>query len=284
MATETLPTVEISPGNPAHLIEIAVTKGVDLDYLKELLALKREWEKDEARKAYFTAFAGFKADAPSLVKDALVDFTAKSGHRTRYAYDTVGQLTALIGGALAKHGLSHSFDIDQQDDGKIHVTCILSHEGGHSETVTLKAGPDDKTGMSEAQAISSTITSLKRATLKAVTGLDPEEDASRPVTVPHTTSPKEVNPLEAGTLYEGKITVCEQKKSGKGGTIRVQTDLGEVEMGFWSRPGCMQDMPPKDWHKMEKQPCVFSFTAKESNGRIYRNVETLDIVGVEVKQ
>ena len=112
----------------------------------------------------------------------MVDFTAKSGHRTKYAYDTVGQLSALIGAALAKHGLSHSFDVEQQDD-KIHVTCILSHEGGHSETVTLRAGPDDKTGMSEAQAISSTITSLKRATLKAVTGLDPEEDASRPVTV-----------------------------------------------------------------------------------------------------
>ena len=143
--TDNLPTVEISAGNPAHLIEIAVTKGVDLEYLKELLALKREWEKDEARKAYFAAFAGFKADAPSLVKDAMVDFTAKSGHRTKYAYDTVGQLNATYWWrALAKHGLSHSFDIDQQDDGKIHVTCILSHEGGHSETVTLKAGPDDQ--------------------------------------------------------------------------------------------------------------------------------------------
>ena len=102
--TDNLPAVEISAGNPAHLIEIAVTKGVDLEYLKRAVrpSSERVGNRTQARKAYFTAFAGFKADAPSLVKDAMVDFTAKSGHRTKYAYDTVGQLTAIDWGRLGE--------------------------------------------------------------------------------------------------------------------------------------------------------------------------------------
>ena len=60
--------------------------------------------------------------------------------------------------------------------------------------------------------------------------------------------------------------------------MRVQTDLGEVEMSFWSRPDCIKDLEAKDWHTLEKQACVFSFSAKERNGRIWREVETLDLV------
>ena len=85
-------------------------------------------------------------------------------------------------------------------------------------------------------------------------------------------------------LYEGKITVCEQKKSGKGGTIRLYRRTWEpkVEMGFWSRPDCMQDMPAERLAQARdgRNSRVYSLcdSAKESNGRIYRNVETLDLV------
>ena len=93
-------------------------------------------------------------------------------------------------------------------------------------------------------------------------------------------SPSEVNQFDPGTLYEGYISVCEEKKSRNGnsfGMLRVETDLGEIEMSFFSRPACMKDLEPKDWHTMEKKPCVVSFTEKERGGKVWRNVETRNV-------
>ena len=62
------------------------------------------------------------------------------------------------------------------------VTCTLTHEQGHSESVTLSA-PFDTSGSKNAiQAIGSTITYLERYTLLAITGLsasDMEDDGAK---------------------------------------------------------------------------------------------------------
>lgn len=268
---------------PNHLLQLATQQEKpDLEYLERLMAMQLQWEAAQAKKAYFAAFAAFKAKAPCLIKDGLVDFTARSGKTTRYAYDTLGQLTTLIGPALAEFGLSHSFDVDQKDD-LISVTCILSHQDGHSETVSMAAHPGDKDGMTEVQQITSTITSLKRATLKAVTGLDPEEDETKT----HTSGPgrggnpaTDVNQFDPGTLYEGMITHVEPKQTRNGntyGAIQVQTEYGCVDMSFFSRPECIKDLEPKDWHTLSQQRCVFSFSEKERNGKVWRNLETLEL-------
>ena len=111
--------------------------------------------------------------------------------------------------------------------------------------------------------------------------LSEEEDIGTAVTVPHTTGPQDVNPFTAGELYEGRIDFCELKKSATGkpfGKIGISTDMGQVQMSFWQRPNSIKNIEPKDFPKLEKQPCVFSFVANEKAGKIYRNLETLDLI------
>ena len=112
----------------------------------------------------------FKAHAPRLIKDKLVDFTNKAGTRTRYKHAGLDTITQKLAPALAKWGLSHSWSITQ-DGGSIIVTCRLAHRDGHSESVSMSGPPDDTGGKNRIQQNQSTVTMLSRHTLTAVTGL-----------------------------------------------------------------------------------------------------------------
>lgn len=158
-ATENLPTDTTSP---AYLLAVAVEKGADIEQLKQLMDLKREWEKDEAKKAYMVAVANFKADPPKIIKDKY-----NGQYKSYYA-----SLSNLVNSALPKlseNGLSHRWDIDQSDG--IKVSCILTHILGHSESVPMSAPADDSGKKNAIQQIKSTITYLKGATFEAITGL-----------------------------------------------------------------------------------------------------------------
>lgn len=161
---------------PADLLRMAVEKGADLDRLEKLMDLQDRWEKDQARKAYVAAMAQFKSEPMVIGKDKHVSFATQKG-KTEYDHATIGNVTAVICAGLAKHGLSHRWDVDQQDGGRIVVTCILTHELGHSERTTLKAGADDSGGKNSIQAIASTVTYLQRYTLLAATGMATSDQA-----------------------------------------------------------------------------------------------------------
>ena len=153
-----------------NLIQRAATDDTfSLDKLDRLLDVKERWEKEEARKAYVAALAGFKANPPQIVKSQTVDFSTNKG-RTHYKYASLGQVAADVAIGLAPHGLSHSWDVAQDKD-QVIVTCILTHMRGHSERVSI-AGPKDDTGNKNGiQQVGSTIAYLQRYTLMAITGL-----------------------------------------------------------------------------------------------------------------
>ena len=60
------------------LLREAMASGQDPQYLRELLAVRREWEADEARKAYFRAISEFQSRAPIIEK-------ADDAHGKKYA-------------------------------------------------------------------------------------------------------------------------------------------------------------------------------------------------------
>ena len=53
----------------------------------------------------------------------------------------------------------------------MEITCTLSHEGGHSESVSMGGPPDTGPGRNAMQARGSTKTYLERYTLTAILGL-----------------------------------------------------------------------------------------------------------------
>jgi hypothetical protein len=164
---------------PAKLIEIAITKKADLDKLERLLDLQLRWEANEAKKAYISAMAEFKANPPMIEKDRHVEFKTKTGDRVSYDHATLANVTHKINQALSQYGLSAAWETNQEG-AEICVTCKITHVMGHSEKTALRA-PSDQSGSKNAiQAIGSTVSYLERYTLLSLTGLatsDMDDDA-----------------------------------------------------------------------------------------------------------
>lgn len=150
--------------SPAEMIQSAVASGVDPEYLKDLLAVQKDWETNEARKAYHQAMAEFKENPPKIEKDKTVKYK-----EVKYSHASLANVVDKITTALSKHGFSASWTTAQNE--AVTVTCCITHRLGHSEKTTLSA-PSDTTGSKNAiQAIGSTISYLMRYTVLMGTGL-----------------------------------------------------------------------------------------------------------------
>jgi len=154
---------------PSRLIELAVSKGADLDKLEKLLALQERYERNEAKKYYNKAMSEFKAKPPEINKDRTVSYGS-----TKYNHASLYNVTEKINSELSKYGLSASWITAQ--NGSISVTCRITHVKGHSEETTLSAPADTSGSKNGIQAIGSTVTYLQRYTLLALTGLATYDD------------------------------------------------------------------------------------------------------------
>ncbi len=167
MAENEIQTTE-QPQSPimaaAALVQQADGK-IDVDKLEALLKVQMQWEANEAKKAYVVAMAAFKDDPPEIVKDRTVSYG-----QTKYSHASLANVTACINKALSTHGLSAAWGTSQ-NDGKVRVTCKITHIMGHSEETYLDAPPDDSGKKNVIQQIGSTVTYLQRYTLLALTGL-----------------------------------------------------------------------------------------------------------------
>ncbi len=153
---------------PMSMLQTAVARGATLDELTKLMDLQERHEKTEARKAFVVALNAFKADPPAVLKDKAVSFG-----NTAYRHASLDGASEIIGAALAKHDISHRWNVEQAD-GKIKVTCILTHALGHSESVTMEAGADTSGSKNAIQALGSAVSYLQRYTLFTASGIAPK--------------------------------------------------------------------------------------------------------------
>lgn len=158
-------TRAVATATPADLLRIAVETGADLDRLEKLMALQERWEANEARKAYVAAMTAFKAEPLEIFKKKTVEFSG-----TKYNHAELSDVTEVVCPAMAKHQLSHRWDVTQTGD-KITVDCVITHVLGHSEKVTMEAMPDSSGKKNAIQQVASTISYLQRYTLLAATGV-----------------------------------------------------------------------------------------------------------------
>ncbi len=160
---------------PGDLLRIAVESGADLDRLERLMALQERWEAGEARKAFVQAMTEFKAEPLEILKRKRVSFETRDGETTSYKHAELSDVAEVVVPAMARHGLSHRWDV-KQESGRIIVTCTVTHRAGHSESVTLDAAPDASGKKNAIQQVASAITYMQRYTLLAITGLATKDD------------------------------------------------------------------------------------------------------------
>jgi hypothetical protein len=158
------------PVSPAHLLEIAINKDLDVGKLKELMSLQKEWQADQSRKAFFEALNEFQAKAPEIRKVKSVAFETKTGGKTEYKYAPLADIVRQIKDTCRECGLSYRWEI-QDTKEEIKVTCLVTHTAGHTERTTMTVNPDASGSKNAIQARGSAIEYAKRYTLIGSLGL-----------------------------------------------------------------------------------------------------------------
>ncbi|CAB3711712.1 single-stranded DNA-binding protein [Achromobacter marplatensis] len=158
--------------SPMGMMLAALNQGAQLDQIEKMMDLQDRWQKGEAKKAYDTAFAAFKAEAVKIIKGKDVKDGPLKGKSYAELHDVVNAVTP----ALSKHGLSSSWKLTRDEKDWMEVTCYLRHVGGHEESVSMGGPPDAGGAKNAIQARASTKTYLERYTLKAITGLSEQDD------------------------------------------------------------------------------------------------------------
>lgn len=148
--------------SPMGLLALALKQGAPLETLEKFMDLSDRFEKAEARKAFVSAMAGFKSENVVISKDkANLQYASK--------YVSLGHLVSTVTPFLSKWGLSVRWEIEQA--AQIRVSCVVTHEMGHSETVSFSAPPDKSGAKNGIQEIKSSITYGKAVTFESICGL-----------------------------------------------------------------------------------------------------------------
>jgi ERF superfamily protein len=163
----------VSEGGPmlALFERMARDPTIDPARIQEFLRMKREEEDRQAQRAFNAAMAQAKAEFEPIVKRHLVGYDNKGGGKTSYKHEDLADIEAAVKPSLSSHGLSYRFRGASEPNEPVSVTCIVTHDGGHFEETTLRAGADNSGGKNSIQGIGSTITYLQRYTLKLALGL-----------------------------------------------------------------------------------------------------------------
>ena len=152
---------------PMSMLQAARDNNANVEEMERLYALQVEWEKNEARKAYYIAKANFKKVPIAITKDKVnTQFDSR--------YTGIGNLVNTVNAELSKHGLDTHWEVDQTEG--LEVTCILTHELGYSESVSLSGEPDKSGAKNPNQELKSAITYLKIQTYELVTGVASSDD------------------------------------------------------------------------------------------------------------
>jgi hypothetical protein len=239
------PHTEIQRMHP--VVAAALATGPDPATLRELLAVQREWESGEAKKAYTRALTALKRDMPTVIgKDTTVDFQTAKG-RTRYTHTSLAAAMDAVTGPLTAHGFSLGWEPSRNERGDVVVTCRLVHSEGHSETCTLSAPVDTSGSKSPAQGVASTVTLLSRYTALALLGIA-TADMGEPVGNDHeqAADPARVDAnrnLRAASALQKYGRTREEAEHHLGRKVSEWTDADLARLKEWLAP----PKQPKDF-------------------------------------
>lgn len=156
------------------LIAQAIEKGLPVETMERLFALREKVKAEYAKEQFTQALADFQKDCPIVEKNKKV--LNKDGRTLRYQYASIDNIIGSIKAPLSQNGLAYSFSVEQTEN-KIKATCTITHIAGHSSTSSFEI-PIDKEGyMTEPQKYASALTYAKRYALTNALGLvGTEED------------------------------------------------------------------------------------------------------------
>ena len=150
---------------------VARDPAVDIDKLERLMKMHREAVERASRVAFDAALAEMQPELPAIDRKGRIEVRAKGADGQRNGaiqqntpYALWEDINEAIKPILHKYGFSLSFRAGTAPDGKVTVTGILSHNGGHRESDTFTLQHDSTGSKNAVQAVGSSNSYGKRYT------------------------------------------------------------------------------------------------------------------------
>ena len=201
----------IVTGQAETLIAQAIEKGVSVETMERLLAMRRELKAEFAKEEFDKSMAEFQSKCPTIKK-------TKAGGKTNagivaYYYAPLESIVEQVKAQLKENGFSYAIQTKTEDKG-VKVTCTVKHIAGHSESSDIEVPLSEGTRvMSAPQIVASALTFAKRYAFCNAFGILTGDDDDDTQVVPKDTEVKNKK-----TAYEklmgmiDKMTVAELKE------------------------------------------------------------------------
>lgn len=152
------------PANVLEIIQQAVASKQDVETLRGLFELQKDFMKMQAEQAFHAAMARLQAKLPQVNKYG-------QGKNSKYA--KLEDIDVIIRPLLAEEGFSFSFDEEAHSEKTITFLAKISHQQGHFEvkrlTVPIDTASKNREGNSIRPAIQdagSTVSYARRYLIK----------------------------------------------------------------------------------------------------------------------
>lgn len=156
---------EYSGGILAVIERAARDPNTDIDKLERLFALRERIEAREAQLAFTQAKVAMRAELPEITMKGMIRIPDKN-NKGQFLQETpfarFEDIHEAIMPVLTSHGFDLKFRNGLADDGKVRVTTILAHEGGHEEATHFDLPHDASGSKNSVQAVGSSTSYGKR--------------------------------------------------------------------------------------------------------------------------
>ena len=154
----------ITAVDPQALLAQAIDKGMPVESMERLLAMRREMKAEWARDQFFAALTGFQRECPVVEKAKKVMNKDKGGDKkatVRYSYAPLEDIVSTVQPFLEKWGFSWTVK-PAQTDGHVKASCYAHHKDGHEELTEFEVPLDPQSYMSDPQRAAAALTFARR--------------------------------------------------------------------------------------------------------------------------
>lgn len=134
------------------LMQAATAANMTPETISKFLDMHERIEANNARKAYHAARAAFKRDCPPIVRRTPNAQFTRAGTNQPRMYASRTDIAQAIDATLAANGLHYDWTRMVVENGKMSITCVVSHQDGYStESTVTGLVVDSKAGCSDLQ-------------------------------------------------------------------------------------------------------------------------------------
>ena len=192
--------------DPLSIIAATLRDGkLGVEQLERMMAMRREINAENAKKAYDAAMAAFQSECPIIVK-------TKAGAKQAYKYAPLDSIVAQVREIIRAHGFSFAItsEVDLKE-GCVKAACRITHTEGHSESSTFAVPIDNKNPMmTDPQRFGGAMTFSKRYAFCNAFGILTADEDTDGGSKPPPPSPKKQTPEEEKRGLEAELwAVCE---------------------------------------------------------------------------